>query len=172
MTSIRFLTALVGLLIAQAPGALADAGRASPQEVVARVQQAAYLLESKGVVALTELSRPSSRFVWKDTYVFVVNCAADKVMANPAYPERVGGDIKQHTDYAGKRYGPELCATAARPGGGWIEYVWLPPGADKAVRKVSYVMSVAGMPYQVGAGVHDETIGLDALHELIAANGQ
>ena len=161
----RFCFGLAGVVTLATP-ALAGAGQAGPGEVIAKVREAVTLLEDKGPDAFKELRDPSSRFMWKDTYVFVVNCDADEVMANPAFPTRVGGDIKQHTDYAGKRYGPELCATAAKPGGGWFEYVWLRPGEETPERKISFVMSVPGAPYQVGAGIYDETIGLAELNDL------
>lgn len=100
------------------------------------------------------------------SFVFVVNCDADEVMANPAFPERVGGDIKQHTDHNGKQYGLELCETANRKASGWIEYTWPRSGGGEAMRKMSYVMSVNGRPFQVGAGIYDATVSLAELEQL------
>ena len=153
------------LLIAGAPGAAAETERAGAAEVVAKVQQAATLIEREGDAAFAILANPLSGFVWKDTYVFVVNCDADRVMANPAFPERVGGDIKQHTDYADKKYGLELCEVAAN-GGGWVEYVWLQPGGSVPMRKISYVISPEGSPYQIGAGIYGDNKTLDELNQL------
>ena len=134
---------------------LGESERAGSHEVVAMVEQAAELLRTRQARALQVLRDPDGRFVWKDTYVFVVDCDADRVIANPAFPERVGGDIKQHTDYAGYPYGQDLCRTAQAPGGGWVEYFWLPPGSDVPVRKLSFVRSVPGTSFQVGAGIYD-----------------
>ena len=86
-------------------------------------------------------------------------------MVNLAFPELVGGDIRQHTDYAGNSYGIELCAKAAS-GGGWIEYVWLKPGDNGPMRKISYVMAAAGNAYQVGAGIYDDVMTLQELEAL------
>lgn len=143
----------------------ADEG-AGPEEVVAKVHKAAALLAAQGDAGLDVIRDNSSEFTWKDTYIFVVNCDADQVMANPAFPERQGGDIKQHTDYNGKQYGLELCATAKRPGGGWLEYVWPRPGGGEPSRKISFVRSVDGLPYQVGAGIYDETVSFEELAAL------
>lgn len=150
-------------------GAEEGAG-ASPAEVIEKVRKAATLLEERGAAGLEILRDPSSEFMWKDTYVFVVNCDADEVMANPAFPERVGGDIKQHADYAGKPYGMELCETAQRTGGGWVEYVWPRSGGGEPTRKTSYVVSVPGQPYQVGAGIYNETVSLEELELLTAGD--
>ena len=138
---------------------------ATATEVIAKVRQAASLFEEHGDAALDMIVARKSDFRWKDTYIFVVDCEADRVMINLAFPERVGGDIRQHTDYAGYQYGNELCTTAAN-GGGWIEYVWLRPGEEMPVRKVSYVAPVAGGTYQVGAGIYDERTTLESLEAL------
>ena len=136
---------------------------ATAEEVVVKVRKAAEHLSRYGKDGLKKLRDKDSEFSWKDTYVFVVNCDADEVMANPAFPERVGGDIKKHTDYDGKQYGIELCQSASLEGT-WIEYVWLKPGGDQPLRKISYVMSVEGQPYQVGAGIYDDDVTLEELN--------
>ena len=145
-----------------------SAGQAMATEVIEKVRAAAALIEREGASGIATIADPASGYMWKDTYVFVVDCDADRVMANPAFPERVGGDIKQHTDYAGFRYGPQLCETASQPGGGWIEYHWAPAGGGEAQRKVSYVVSVPGRSYQVGAGIYDAEASLSALAALTA----
>lgn len=140
--------------------------RATPEEVVDKVHQATQLLREQGEAGLTILRDSTSDFNWKDTYVFVVNCQADVVLANPVFPEREGGDIKQHSDYNGKRYGVELCEKA-NPQGIWIEYVWPKPGSNKSARKISYVVALEELPYQVGAGIYNDSISLEALNKLV-----
>lgn len=161
-----FALVVAGFDYAAVAFASTDREHASPAEVVEKVRSAVRLLEEYGGAGLTVLRGSGSGYVWKDTYVFVVNCDADVVLSNPAFPEREDGDIKQHTDYNGKRYGPELCAKASEPGGGWIEYVWPRPGGNGARRKISFVMSVPDHPYQVGAGLYSETLTLDELSAL------
>jgi cytochrome c len=131
-----------------------------------KVRKAAALLAEQGAAGLAALRDSTSEFTWKDTYVFVVDCDADEVLANPAFPVRQGGDIKQHTDYNGMRYGLALCETAKRPRGGWVEYAWPRPGGGEPSRKISYVVSVDGLPYQLGAGIYDETITIEELERL------
>ena len=165
MKTTRIMTVIVGLIVCQS-AIFAQEESATPGEVIAKVRKAAAYLAKHGEEGLEVLRDKASEFIWKDTYVFVVNCDDDLVMANPAFPEREGGDIKRHTDYNGKRYGVELCKTAQLPAGDWIEYVWLKPGGKKPYRKISYVMSVDGLPYQVGAGIYDETITLEELRQI------
>lgn len=148
------------LAAGNAVASIGEADRADAHEVHQKVSHAVELLKEQPAAALDRLRDPDGEFVWKDSYVFVVDCDADKVISNPVFPERVGGDIKQHTDYAGRVYGVELCAAAKAPAGAWIDYFWLPPGADKPVRKLSYIRSVPGTSYQVGAGVYDYAISV------------
>lgn len=162
MKKINTCLAFLMTLAIHANGSAADT-RATVAEVMVKVDQAVALLEELGEAALNTIADPASGFVWQDSYVFVVNCDADRVLVNPAFPERIGGDIKQHGDYAGNPYGERLCRTAAEPDGGWLEYVWQRPGDALARRKVSYVRSVPGLPLQVGAGVYDEEIPLAEL---------
>ena len=147
---------LVTLLGASAAAELPLDGVATADEVLAKVTRAAELIRRDAESGLDAIADPSGEFVWKDSYVFVVDCKADRVIANPAFPERVGGDIKRHTDYAGYRYGLALCDTASKPDGGWVDYVWLRPGLKTPTRKRSFVRSVPGTTYQVGAGIYGE----------------
>ena len=166
MKAILMLALMAYLLSCSSPEELNQKNHATPDEVVLKVRKAAALLAEKGAAGLEILRDSTSEFTWKDTYVFAVNCDADEVMANPAFPERQGGDIKQHTDYNGKQYGVELCGTAKQQEGGWIEYVWPRRGSEVPMRKISYVVSVDGQPYQVGAGIYDEAITIAELNKL------
>ena len=140
--------------------------KATPLEVIEKVHKAAALLAAQGARGLQVIRDSTSEFTWKDTYIFVVDCDSDMVMANPAFPERQGGDIKQHTDYNHKQYGLELCETAQKANGGWVEYVWPKPGGGEPSRKISYVISVDGFPYQLGAGIYNESITIKELNEI------
>ncbi len=140
---------------------------ATPQEVVTKVKKAAQLLKDQGMKGLEVLRDGSSEFSWKDTYVFSFNCAEDKVLANPAFPDRVGGDIKQHTDFNGFRYGVKMCEESGRPKGVWVEYIWPRPQGGDPMRKISYVMTVKSLGIQVGSGIYNETITLEELNKLI-----
>ena len=155
----------------------AAAEEATPQEVIAKVKEAAAYLEKKGKSGLKTFDRADSPFVWKDTYVFVFNCAAG--LADVGHPVSTTKEQKITTnkDATGRVIGPQLCKAAARPGGGWVEYMWWKPvkaeGANqlayakKISRKVSYMLSVEGQPYEVGAGVYNDTLTIEDLNALL-----
>jgi hypothetical protein len=131
------------------------ADAATADEVIGKVKESAAVVQSGGDAALANFNDPKGKWAWKDTYVFVMDCAAGVMVAHPN--EKVKGmklaDLKGK---AGENLGPALCAAAAKgPNGGWVEYMWTKPGAEGNFRKVSYVLPAG--KYAVGAGVYDDT---------------
>ena len=150
---------------------------ATPDEVIAKVREAADLLAKEGKSGLATFDKADSPFVWKDTYVFVFDCAAGIAdIAHPIASSR-NRKVAADKDAAGNVVGPELCKAAERPGGGWVEYMWWRPvkaedGSGmtyekKTSRKVSYMHSVKGQPYQVGAGIYNDQLTVTELDALL-----
>ncbi len=176
---IRYLTAalMISGALACAPQTLAD-DAATPQEVIAKVREAAAYLQKHGKEGLKAFDSADSPFVFKDTYVFVYDCAAG--LADVAHPaaETKPGKIATDKDAIGKLIGPEMCKLAQRPNGGWIEYMWWKPvkvaGQQQLAytkeisRKVTYMLGVKGQPYQVGAGIYNDTATVKELDALLA----
>ncbi|MBK8751963.1 MAG: cache domain-containing protein [Candidatus Competibacteraceae bacterium] len=132
------------------------ADAATADEVVAKTKEAAAEVKAKADVALTEFDKKDGKWAWKDTYVFVLDCANGVMKAHPN--EKVKGmkltDLKDKaTD---KEFGTALCAAAKKEHGGWVEYMWTKPGAEGNHRKVAYVLSAGN--YAVGAGVYDDKL--------------
>lgn len=148
---------------------------ATPQEIIDKVNDAAAYLATEGEAGLALFDDADSDFVWKDSYVFVWDCAADKVVAHPVAASR-DKFISSLTDITGTALGPLMCDAAARPDGSWAEYQWPKPvkvegSRDLAytgdpARKVSFMLSVPGQPWQVGAGIYDDNLSLDQLDAL------
>ena len=137
----------------------------TPQGVVENVHKAAELLKTKGKEGLEILRDPQYELNTGDAYIFIIDVEESLVVSNPRFPERNGGNIREHLDWAGKHYGIELCDVAMR-GGGWIEFVWPKPGSTEGVRKISYIYPVPGLRYTVCAGIYDDTMSLDELNRM------
>jgi cytochrome c len=163
------VTALVWLPL----NALAE-GEATPEEVIAKVKEAAAYLAKEGESGLQTFRSMDSPFVWKDSYVFVYNCEAGLGDVAHPVPATKPSKISENKDATGKVIGPEFCKAAERPGGGWLEYPWWKPvrtegakefGYPKDIsRKVTYMLKVKGQPYEVGAGVYSDTLSVDDLN--------
>ena len=166
-----------GLAVALGSGtAIAEDG-ATPEEVIAKVREAAAQLARDGEGGLAAIGAEGSPYIWKDTYVFVYDCAADVIVAHAVAASR-GLAISSLEDADGKAYGGALCEAANVPGGSWADYVWPKPVpaaegqlayTDEAFRKVSYMLAVEGQPYQVGAGIYNDALSLADLDALVPA---
>ncbi len=142
---------------------------ATPQEVYDKVVAAAATLEQLGPDALPAFNDPKGEFVWKDSYVFVIDCKKDVIVAHPnnkliglknSVVKDKPGNIREP-----KVLGYELCKAAENPNGGWVDYYWEKLGSDKPERKISFVVSVPGQAYTVAAGIYDDKTDIDALNK-------
>jgi cytochrome c len=173
MLSRRSVTAALafGLVVAWVGSARAEQDRATPQEVIQRVQQAAQELAKSGEAGLATFSGKNATSVWKDSYTFVQDCKSGSAVsaANPVRPGNKGKPVAQTAIYgpkSGEQLAAEFCAAARQPHGGWLEYNFPKPGETQAVRKVSYMLAVQGTPYVVGAGLYDENAKVEDLDKL------
>ena len=149
------------------PGVTQAGETATPQEVITKVREAAAYLEKKGMDGLKTFDTIESPYVWKDTYVFVYNCEAGLADVGTPFATAEEQKVATNEDATGKIIGPELCKAAEKPGGSWVAYTWWKPtrieGApqlthgEQTLRKVSYMLQVKDQPFQVGAGIYDET---------------
>jgi len=164
-TNLAFLA--LALFIVAPPRVTVAEDRATPQEVVAKVKEAASVLSKTGDVA--QFNQKQSRWVWKDTYIFVHDCDKRISAAHPLRPEQRGQPLGSIKDPNGKSIYPDpagLCDAARKPSGVWIEYWWPKPGEKEGSRKVSYHLAAKGTPYVVAAGVYDDKVTIAELSKL------
>lgn len=143
---------------------------ATPEEVIAKVAQAAKYLHEKGDSAIAEFNAKSSQWVWKDSYVFIYNCQQNRMIAHPFRPDLVDKPILQIKDTKGTLLFQKLCDAGKNKTGGWVEYFWDKPGDAAPSRKISYALSADvsfKVGIQVGAGIYDEKATLEQLTGLI-----
>jgi len=142
--------------------------RATPQELMQKVREAAAELSGKGEGGVSEFANRPSPWVWKDTYIVVLDCSKGVMAANPMKTELVGKALTSLKDVKGNPAFELLCAASDSRNGVWVEY-WVPkPGEKEGSRKVSYGYQSAGTPFVVCAGVFAEQPTLDDLTRLIA----
>ena len=119
------------------------------------VNDAMSLIRTMGKDAFRILRDTASEFVYKDTYVFVLDSLYN-TLVNPADPALEGKNQKDMKDPSGKLFIQDIVRTALENWQGWVDYLWPKPGTTKAVRKASYVkkMIVRGEVFIVGTGVY------------------
>ena len=139
--------------------------KATAREVVAKIREAARTLSRTHDLA--PFNRKQGPWVWKDTYVFVVDCDKKVIVAHPIKPELVGQDYASLKDTKGKNVFPEgWCDAAKKPAGVWVEYWWPKRGETDGSRKLSYSLAAKGTPYVVGAGIYDDKATIADLSKL------
>ncbi len=139
---------------------------ASADEVVAKVREAAQMLSQKGDKALSQFNTKKSKWVWKDSYIWVLKCESYTAAAHAFSPKFVGRDNSDLVDKKGNYFFMQMCDDAERfqEKGSWIEYWWPKKGESQPVRKVAYTLQVKGTPYQVSAGIYSPSVSADELN--------
>jgi cytochrome c len=148
------LASLFGLFLAA--NAVA-AEKATKDECVSKSKEAAKLYSEKGEAeAVKEINNKQGKFVWKDTYVFMVDLDG-KVLAHPMSPALIGKNVLDMKDKGepGKLLFKEFAEVAKSKGEGWVDYMWTNPGDPKPRKKVTYVYRVPGKDAYVGAGIYE-----------------
>lgn len=143
---------------------------ATVEEVYSKLVEAANALEvMKDDVETWKkaFNDPKGEFVWKDSYVWVINHKSTMNETHPYKPAIIGIDLSGLScKKTGRLFFLEFCKAANNPKGKWVEYWWPKPGEDqeKLFRKLSCVIPVKGTPYLVVAGIYNEEANIDELN--------
>ena len=146
----------VGVVLCLAGMAMA-AEMGTKDECVAKTKEAGKMVTEKGVeAAIAEVNKKDGKFVWKDTYVFLMDLDG-KMIAHPMSPALVGKNVLDMKDKGdpGKLLFVEFVKVAKEKGEGWVDYMWANPGDPKPRKKVTYIYRVPGKNVLAGAGVYE-----------------
>lgn len=168
MKSVINLTMVtLSLLVLAVPRVTVCQEAATPQEVIAKVKEAASALSKTGDVA--QFNQKQGPWVWKDTYISVLDCDQKVLAAHPVRADLIGHSMTSIKGTRGKSLYPDpaaFCKAARQPSGVWTEYWWAKPGEKQGSRKISYHLGAKGTPYVVAAGVYDDKETVAELSKL------
>lgn len=161
---------LVALNFFFTPMAAAESG-ASTDDVYELILKAVPVIEELGEEGLQAFNDPKGEFVYKDAYVYVIDCSTMTMAAHPAKPMQ-GADLSDSRDKNPdpakvKRHGHEMCEISKQPNGGWVEYWWNKLGSEEVARKVSFSIRVPGTNYMLSASIYDDTSDIEKLNASI-----
>ncbi len=148
------LALLFGLFLA-ANAVAAEMG--TKDECVAKTKEAAKMINENGLdTASKEISNKQGKFVWKDTYVFLMDLDG-KMLAHPMSPALIGKNVLDMKDKGdpGKFLFKDFVSVAKGKGEGWVDYMWANPGDPKPRKKITYIYRVPGKDLFVGAGIYE-----------------
>jgi len=122
---------------------------------VEAVDDALILIRQMGKKAFPLLRDSTSEFVYKDTYIFVVD-STYTVLVDLPFPDEEGKNVYDYHDIKGKYFFREFFKTVNEKGSGWVEYFWPRPGETRPSPKTSYVKKIVvrGETFLVGTGIY------------------
>jgi cytochrome c len=126
------------------------------KRIVALVDKAATLIESKGKGAFPEFKKKGSEWLTEETYIFIADMNGT-ILMHPANPELETKNLLDLKDANGKTFMREFVETAKNKGSGWVDYMWPKPGAKSPSKKSSYIKRAKmtnGEMALVGAGIY------------------
>ena len=153
----RITLAVLGIVVSLFLAGSAFAAGATKDECVAKSKEAAAMVKEKGLdAAVAEINKKDGKFVWKDTYVFLMDLDG-KMLAHPMSPALIGKNLLDMKDKGepGKLLFKEFVGVAKGKGEGWVDYMWTNPGDPKPRKKLTYIYRVPGKDQFVGAGIYE-----------------
>ncbi|WP_372654173.1 cache domain-containing protein [Halobacteriovorax sp.] len=128
-----------------------SAADCTKDQAKASVEKMCALIAEKGKAAIPEVAK--YRFCGSN-YVWIQDKDVNMVL-HPIKRRLNGKSLKSNKDENGKVLFVEFDKAAnANAEGGWVDYVWAKPGAEKATPKVSYIKKCGGdTGWIAGAGI-------------------
>lgn len=129
--------------------------RMEKEFVVDMVKDAVGQIEKKGETSFSLFHDPTSPFMVKDAYIFVIDPNGVDLV-NPGFPSLEGRNIFDLKDTHGKQLIREMLKVVQTSGSGWVNYMWPKPGESVSTQKTSYVSKarIGDKWVMVGCGVY------------------
>lgn len=105
------------------------------------VNDAVDLIGKQGKEAFCTLNDKSSKYQFRDIYVFVMTDRGLE-LCNPGTPQIVGKNVWGYKSIDGKNVVQEMVKLVKNQGGGWISYIWTKPGDSNYYHKRTFVKGV------------------------------
>ncbi len=123
--------------------------------VVDIVKDAVGQIEKNGKAAFPLFRDPTSPYIAKDSYVFVMDRNGVELV-NPGFRNLEGRNLLDLKDTHGKELFREMLKVAETSGSGWVDYMWPKPGESVSTQKSTYVSKakLGGQWVVVGCGVY------------------
>ena len=156
--TLKMILILLGVLfLFSCPGFSAEAPQSKEaKEIVALVDKAVALIESKGKAVFQEFKKKGGEWRKGDAYIFINDMNGTSLM-HPVSPELETKNLIDMKDANGKAFMRDFIETAKTRGSGWVDYMWPKPGEKNPSKKLSYIKRAKmpnGETVIVGAGIY------------------
>ncbi len=130
---------------------------ASRAECMEMTRAAAEMLLADKEAGIAEIAKSDGKFVWKDTYVFLMDMEG-KMLAHPFVPQLTEKgplfDVADKNKTKPKMIFVEFVEIAKNNGEGWIKYMWPKPNSRTPEEKFTFIRRVGYTDMIVGAGIY------------------
>jgi len=130
---------------------------ATRAEVIEMCKAAGEMLLQDKDAAIAEIGNKNGKFVWKNTYVFLMNMDG-RMLAHPMIPQLTEKenllDVTDKNPKNPKKIFVEFIDIAQKNGDGWLWYMWPKPNDRTPVDKFTYIHRVGHTDMFVGAGIY------------------
>jgi signal transduction histidine kinase len=137
--------------------AMAEEDDATKEEIIEMCKKAEELLLTNKDAGLAEIAKSDGQFVWKNTYVFLMDFDGN-MLAHPMIPQLTEKGPLFHVADKNKEKPKmifvEFVDIAKNNGEGWIWYKWPLPGSREPSDKFTYIRRVGFTDLLVGAGIY------------------
>jgi len=156
MFSILLVTLLLGVVLSDVVSA---EEKATKEECIAMTKAASKMLEADKIAGIKEINNPKGKFVWKDSYVFLMD-KSGKMLGHPFKPELLKKDtLLSDTDFnqtKPRKIFSEFVDVAFNNGEGWVDYKWPKPNSKVPSNKFTFIHRVGWTDMFVGAGTYSK----------------
>jgi protease I len=130
---------------------------ATKEECINMSNKALEMIEKDGLAAVVpKINDKKGPFLWKDSYVFLLDAKEAKILAHPYYPESMMGvSLIKNKDLNGKEIFKEFLDVANSEGKGWVDYIWSDTNGV-AREKISYILKSEKENVIVLAGIYTD----------------
>lgn len=154
---IKLVTAIVTMLFVLTLTSQVFAGFSTKDECIEKCKAAGQMLLDDKDGAIAEIGSKGGKFVWKDTYVFLMDLNG-KMLAHPMKPALTEKPtllgVADKNIEKPKMLFDEFVQLAKDKGDGWVDYMWEKPGEEVPSKKETYIYRVPGTDMFVAAGIY------------------
>lgn len=154
---ITFVTLMVACTLSTTHVLAAEAQHATRTEIIEMCKKAEELVLANKDAGISEIANIDGQFVWKDTYVFLMDFDGN-MLAHPAIPQLMEKgpllDLVDKNKEEPKKIIVDFIEIAKNNGEGWIWYKWTLPRSREVADKFTYIRRVGFTDMFVGAGIY------------------
>lgn len=151
------LTFMVAGILSTTHALAQDQEHATRTEIIEMCKKAEELVKTNKDAGISEIADINGQFVWKDTYVFLMDFDGN-MLAHPAIPQLMEKgpllDLVDKDKENPKKIIVKFIEIAKNNGEGWMWYKWTLPNSREVADKFTYIRRVGFTDMFVGAGIY------------------